>query len=1044
MHANRFSRFRVCLAVALAIGHAEFSISARANAQVVISSPNPITSGEFGAAIASVPDEDDDGYADIVVGAPRETLQNTEVGRAYLASGRTGMILRTFVPPANVPFLHFGTAVAGVRDFDSDGYPDIAIGAPGDSSIGICICSGRTGALLLQKQSPGGSGFGGAILSIGDVTNDGVPDLIVSANSSNDRVFLLSGQNLAVQRIFFPTVEGTGGFGTALSLVPDVNGDGKPDLLIGAPLTEWSGSPNDAGVAYIFSLTGNAPLAVFYAPTPVQYGHFGAGVAGLPDQDGDGKGDVLIGSPNEGNLTPGSFDDRGAAHVISSASLAVLRTLLPVSDSSSEQRNFGQSALVVPDRNGDGIADWVVGAPYESRVYVFSGATAECLETYRSERSGTNGLGVNLTFLPNPAGGEIAAGSPANLSAIWGGRALIFLTDCNTNMIRDSIELATGQARDCNDDGIPDECNANGYQADCNLNGSWDACDLYLGESQDVDANGIPDECAIPHCSGPATCAQSPRQSTDCNSNGLSDECETSLRIIARASENSSGAAGSAADSGLAMSEDARFVAFYSTAPALVPGDWNGFCNVFVKDLASEAVENIHVASDGASADGDAFATIAMSRDGRYVAYASNATNLVPGASGTQLYVFDRVTRSTSLVSADADGIPGNNYSVAPAFSADARFVAFWSNATNLTPNDTNGRPDVFRKNRETGEIMLVSIRADGQPGNDSSGARRSGGNYFVTSNQVAISDEGRYVAFGSDASNLVNQDSNGVRDVFVHDCQLHTTWRVNLAPGGVDANRASAGYANPWTFGGAISMSGDGRFVAFDSLASNLAPGDTNNRVDLFIHDRLMNSIARIAPVGTSTAPLIANPRISSDGCRLVFSANLDGLIPGQPASGDILFSNIYVYDRTAASYKLVSSNPAGVMVDATTGESIAITPDAYTVAFTSAAQNLVIAPSAGATHAYVRSLLAASDCNGNHVPDVCEVTCHGDGNGDGVVRGDDIQAWEACMLNGCSGSGCASFDFDGDSALTDNDLALFVERLMESPDTACPRVSQ
>jgi Tol biopolymer transport system component len=163
-------------------------------------------------------------------------------------------------------------------------------------------------------------------------------------------------------------------------------------------------------------------------------------------------------------------------------------------------------------------------------------------------------------------------------------------------------------------------------------------------------------------------------------------------------------------------------------------------------------------------------------------------------------------------VSVDSNGVPANGFCAPPTINTDGRYVAFASDATNLVPNDTNGVRDVFFHDRQTGATTRVSV--------DSSGAQANG-----ASGSQAISADGRYVAFQSDATNLVPNDTNTVADVFVHDRQTGTTVRVS-----VDSSGAQGG-----GFSSAPAISADGRYVGFDSFNA-LVPGDTNNAGDVFL----------------------------------------------------------------------------------------------------------------------------------------------------------------------------------------------------------------
>jgi Tol biopolymer transport system component len=153
---------------------------------------------------------------------------------------------------------------------------------------------------------------------------------------------------------------------------------------------------------------------------------------------------------------------------------------------------------------------------------------------------------------------------------------------------------------------------------------------------------------------------------------------------------------------------------------------------------------------------------------------------------------------------------------LAPSISADGRYVAFDSGASNLVPGDSNNAQDVFVRDRENGTTERVSLASDGAEGNSASG-------------EPSLSADGRYVAFASFASNFASGDGNGTRDIFVRDRESGTTERVSVASNGGEANGRSD----------APSMSAGGRYVAFESIATNLVPGDSNIARDVFLHDR-------------------------------------------------------------------------------------------------------------------------------------------------------------------------------------------------------------
>jgi hypothetical protein len=201
------------------------------------------------------------------------------------------------------------------------------------------------------------------------------------------------------------------------------------------------------------------------------------------------------------------------------------------------------------------------------------------------------------------------------------------------------------------------------------------------------------------------------------------------------------------------------------------------------------------------------------------VAFKSGASNLVAGDTNGyyDIFVRDRQTGQTTRVSVASDGTQSNSDSEYPSINADGRYVAF-SSASKLVPGDTNGSYDVFVHDRQTGITERVSVASDGTQGNYDSG-------YW---NSPCISADGRYVAFDSGASNLVPGDTNWPTDVFVRDRQAVRTTRLSVASDGAQANGGS------WY----ACISADGRYVAFGSGAVNLVPGDTTGW-DVFVRDR-------------------------------------------------------------------------------------------------------------------------------------------------------------------------------------------------------------
>jgi Tol biopolymer transport system component len=361
-----------------------------------------------------------------------------------------------------------------------------------------------------------------------------------------------------------------------------------------------------------------------------------------------------------------------------------------------------------------------------------------------------------------------------------------------------------------------------------------------------------------------------------------------------RVSVDSSGAQGNGQSGyfGLSISADVRYVAFTSNASNLVSGDTNGSFDVFVRDRQTGLTERVSVATGGMQGNGACYYP-SISADGRCVAFASGASNLVSGDTNASFDVFvhDRLTGATERVSVDSGGVEADGESTTPSISADGRYVAFMSYATNLVHSDTNGVPDVFLRDRQTGATERVSIATDGTEGD--------GPCY-----SPAISADGRYVAFHGAATKLVGGDTNGVVDVFVRDRQTGTTERVSLDSGGGEGNGDS--YVH-W-------ISADGRFVAFVSYASNLVSGDTNGFVDAFVHDR-QNHATDLVSVSTSGAQANSDsflPAISDDGRIATFYGTSSNLV-----AGDTNFAyDVFVRDRDYSALTSLCDPGAGGVI--------------------------------------------------------------------------------------------------------------------------------
>lgn len=376
------------------------------------------------------------------------------------------------------------------------------------------------------------------------------------------------------------------------------------------------------------------------------------------------------------------------------------------------------------------------------------------------------------------------------------------------------------------------------------------------------------------------------------DTNGVTDVFVRDLQKgkTTRVSVSSKGKQGDKASYWPFISADGRYVTFTSEATNLVDGDDNGVGDVFVRDLKTNKTDLISMGVDGKPGNDMSFWS-SISADGRYVVFMSNATNLIASDMNDSWDVFlrDRDTGVTSLASFGFDGSQANSQSEYPVISADGQSIAYASDATNIVPGDTNGYRDVFVYDRKAGKSVRVSVATDGTQANEGTQAfvisisadgqvvafpsiatnlvpndtnnawdifvhdRSTGETSRVSvstdgsqanagSYGVSLSSDGRYVTFGSNASNLVPDDTNAAMDVFVHDRQTGQTQRVSLASDGTQGNDGSgftliAPDGIDFAYGSLIST--DGSRVVYMSNATNLVPGDTNKSQDIFVYSR-------------------------------------------------------------------------------------------------------------------------------------------------------------------------------------------------------------
>ncbi|MCX8091079.1 MAG: hypothetical protein N3I86_09150 [Verrucomicrobiae bacterium] len=344
------------------------------------------------------------------------------------------------------------------------------------------------------------------------------------------------------------------------------------------------------------------------------------------------------------------------------------------------------------------------------------------------------------------------------------------------------------------------------------------------------------------------------------------------------------------------VSADGRFVAFSSDANNLVPGDSNGRADVFLRDLTTQTTALISVNAAGTGpANNDSFDP-ALSADGRYVLFHSIASDIVTNDfnESTDVFVRDRVAGLTRLVSINAAGTasasgPSSDAKITP----DGRFVVFSSYASDLTGStDENNTRDVFLRDLLTGTTRLISVNADG--------TRTGNGDSY----SAGVSDSGRYVVFVSDASDLVTNDFNAERDVFVRDTLTGATTLVSVnAPGTRSANRGSYSPV----------ISPDGRLVVFVSEATDLVTNAVGMDEQIYVRD-LVAGVTRLVSADftgmTGGNGSSSEPSLSADGRYVAFASSASNLVTND-LNGDI--TDVFVRDLLTGTTRLISRNCAG-----------------------------------------------------------------------------------------------------------------------------------
>lgn len=387
---------------------------------------------------------------------------------------------------------------------------------------------------------------------------------------------------------------------------------------------------------------------------------------------------------------------------------------------------------------------------------------------------------------------------------------------------------------------------------------------------------------------------------------------------------SSAGVQGNAGAGNPAISASGRYVAFQSGATNLVPGDNGAGFDVFVRDRVAGTTTLASVAASGGYANGGS-SEPNLSADGRYVVFSSSASDLVAGDTNGQSDVFvrDLVAGTTRLVTPGANGFSGR-----PGISPNGRYVAFIAGASNLVPGDTNGVADAFVADLTTGAIALASVSTGGVQGNAEAYAM-----------PTAVSDNGR-VVFRSGATNLVADDTNGRWDLFVRDTVAGTTVRANLNSAGAQTQGD--------VFDEAITA--DGRHVTFASYANDLVGGPSILGTEIFLRDLQLGATTKVTVGANSWSDQSA---VSANGRYVTFRSVASNLVAGD--TNDT--ADVFLRDRQAGTTTRVSVSTAGAQITSGIGNGFPTVSDDGVVTFAADATNLVAGDTNNADDIFVRT---------------------------------------------------------------------------------------
>ncbi|MEP3890877.1 MAG: hypothetical protein ABJN69_10440 [Hellea sp.] len=415
------------------------------------------------------------------------------------------------------------------------------------------------------------------------------------------------------------------------------------------------------------------------------------------------------------------------------------------------------------------------------------------------------------------------------------------------------------------------------------------------------------------------------------------------------------------------MTYDGRYTAFVSSATNLVDDDMNAALDIFLYDRDTDSITRVSTGVSGVEANGGSY-YISIADNGGAMVFTSNASNLTFGDTNGQADVFLKysIGGPTQLISMGINGTASNGGSFNASISDDTRYIVYYSDATNLVSGDTNSVTDLFIFSQSTN--LTERILGNG-------GVQANAGSY-----DPEISKDGRYIAFRSDATNLIaGSDTNDASDVFLYDRDTQNITRISEAADGTIGNGSSQ----------EVMITSDGHYLVYASSSSNLVAGDTNSRTDIFLFDTVTGLTELISSnLGTQSNGDSDNPSISHDGRFITFESDATNLVAG--ATDGI--RQVYLHDRQTGETQLISALEDGTIGDAVSQSSFISGNGSY-VTYLSLADNLVSGAASSFQQIHYTTLAneilgTANDdeLNGNDLNDIIRGL-----EGNDTLRGED-----------------------------------------------------